>query len=954
MNALCRKMMIGGSTVALMAAAPLAGAWAQTPAPGDLESVVVSASRIAVAGYEQPTPVTVVGAQDIQANAYVDIGDTIRQLPSMGTAVSPDNGGNAGLASQGTAGLSELNVRNLGNTRTLVLFDGQRVVPSDPLGNSADLNTIPQGIIQRVDVVTGGASAAWGSDAVGGVVNLIINKNYTGLKGDAEVGQNSHNNHFQFKSSLTMGEDYLGNRLHVEFSGVYLIAPDAGWTRYLPGANHPITLFPGPAGGPTWVHTTKPLFTSQFAQGGRIVTGTLKNIEFVGTGIPVPYNPGTTFGGNCYDCSPSDLGSQTGLTGVPHHATTLFGFANYKINDNLGASIQLNYGEFGEENISTNLNKAETILSGNPFIPASIQAQMTATKTASISVATDNQQGCDLNNTSIAAYGQCMSGDGFNLLRRQLFRGVFTLNGSLGKDWSWTAYAQAGTVRASEHEPDDPLLSRRALALDAVTVTSANVGTSGLTIGSIACRSTLTAPTNGCLPLNIIGDNKVPSAVLDYIEPGRLDPWGIQDQSHWIMNQNVFSASMTGVLPWGLSAGPIAAAFGAEYHLSQQRQIADPQQLGDQSAWNNGNFTHWAGQYSVEEGFGEVTVPVIKDGFVDSLDINAAGRVTNYSNSGLVETWKIGTTSQINDDFKLRGLVSVDIRAPDLFELYTPEQFSHNTQLDFKTGLRVSTFTSVKGNPDLVPEVANTQSVGVIMTPSFIPGLSASVDLYRISVHGAIFRQGAATVLQQCALGVALFCKDVGFGLPQFSPDYPGALDYITSQAENANSEQTSGMDFQADYNMDFLGGRMGYRVQGNYMDKYTRTALGQTFDGAGALGADAPYSVDVKFHLNATASYNIGPWSVSLQGRYIGPARLNNYWVEGKDVDRNAIHGVAYLDLRTSYKLNDRFQVYGTINNFFDTPGPNIASSTGGSGTNAQVYQTLGRIYLGGIRFDM
>src|SRR3954470_23366870 len=126
MNALCRKMMIGGSTVALMATAPLAGAWAQAAAPAkadDLETVVVSASRIAVAGYEQPTPVTVVGTADIQANAYVDIGDTIRQLPSMGTAVSPDNGGNAGLASQGTAGLSELNVRNLGNTRTLVLFD---------------------------------------------------------------------------------------------------------------------------------------------------------------------------------------------------------------------------------------------------------------------------------------------------------------------------------------------------------------------------------------------------------------------------------------------------------------------------------------------------------------------------------------------------------------------------------------------------------------------------------------------------------------------------------------------------------------------------------------------------------------------------------------------------------------------------------------------------------------
>src|SRR6185312_4825368 len=173
MSALCSRMMVGGSVVALMTAAPLACAWAQAPAPAaDVESVVVSASRIAVAGYEQPTPVTTVSTADLQANAYVDIGDTIRQLPQLGRSASPDNGTNAGLASQGTAGLSELSLRGLGNTRTLVLFDGQRVVPSDPLGNSADLNTIPQSVIQRVDVVTGGASAAWGSDAVAGVVNL--------------------------------------------------------------------------------------------------------------------------------------------------------------------------------------------------------------------------------------------------------------------------------------------------------------------------------------------------------------------------------------------------------------------------------------------------------------------------------------------------------------------------------------------------------------------------------------------------------------------------------------------------------------------------------------------------------------------------------------------------------------------------------------------------------------
>src|SRR6185437_6343894 len=130
------------------------------------EQVVVSASRISIQGYTQPTPVTVIGAAQLEADAFTDIGDSVRQMPALGSSVSPDNGGNLGLASQGTAGLSELGLRNLTPTRTLILFDGQRVVSSDVQGNTVDTGTLPQAIVQRVDIVTGGASAAWGSDAV--------------------------------------------------------------------------------------------------------------------------------------------------------------------------------------------------------------------------------------------------------------------------------------------------------------------------------------------------------------------------------------------------------------------------------------------------------------------------------------------------------------------------------------------------------------------------------------------------------------------------------------------------------------------------------------------------------------------------------------------------------------------------------------------------------------------
>ncbi|HWC63519.1 MAG TPA: TonB-dependent receptor plug domain-containing protein, partial [Rhizomicrobium sp.] len=225
MDNLLQKLMLGGSTAALIAAVSMSGARAQNG--DDIEQVVVSASRISIAGYQAPTPVTVIGSAQLEADAFADIGDSVRQMPALGTGVAPDNGGNSGLASQGTAGLSELSLRQLGSQRTLVLFDNQRVVSSDVQGNAADTGTIPQALIQRVDVVTGGASAAWGSDAVGGVINFVINKNFNGFKFNQQFADNNTNNHFQTKTDVTWGGDLLGGRLHVEASASYLMSPDA-------------------------------------------------------------------------------------------------------------------------------------------------------------------------------------------------------------------------------------------------------------------------------------------------------------------------------------------------------------------------------------------------------------------------------------------------------------------------------------------------------------------------------------------------------------------------------------------------------------------------------------------------------------------------------------------------------------------------------------------------------
>src|SRR6185436_16303758 len=209
MENLCKKLMLGGSMAAMVAAISTT-AQAQEP---QTENVTVSASRIQVQGYEAPTPVTVIGVETLQRDAKVDIGDSIRELPSVGISDSPGNGSHSGNASQGDAGIDTVNLRNLGVVRTLVLFDRQRVVTSNPNADNApaiggvDLSTLPSNIIERIDIVTGGASAQWGSDAVAGVVNLVINKRFSGLRGNISYGNSQHQDRETIKGELSAGFD---------------------------------------------------------------------------------------------------------------------------------------------------------------------------------------------------------------------------------------------------------------------------------------------------------------------------------------------------------------------------------------------------------------------------------------------------------------------------------------------------------------------------------------------------------------------------------------------------------------------------------------------------------------------------------------------------------------------------------------------------------------------------
>src|SRR6202046_616872 len=221
MDNLIQKLMLGGSTAALFAAMPVA-AFAQDSS--GIEQVVVSASRRQIAGYQHATPVSVVGASQLLEAANADVGDTLRQMPSMGNSATPEKGTNGNAGNSGALGVSGINLRNLGPTRNLVLVDGQRVVYAG-LTAGVDLSVIPNTVVQRVDVVTGGASAAWGSDAVSGVVNLIINKNFSGTKASIDLQDDGQDNRRSYGFTVTNGFDAFGGRSHVEWAVTYNDSP---------------------------------------------------------------------------------------------------------------------------------------------------------------------------------------------------------------------------------------------------------------------------------------------------------------------------------------------------------------------------------------------------------------------------------------------------------------------------------------------------------------------------------------------------------------------------------------------------------------------------------------------------------------------------------------------------------------------------------------------------------
>ena len=956
--------------LALLVVAP-AVAVADSPAvaadkPEELAEVSVTGSRIAAKpGYESPTPLTVLSADDLLGNsANAGVKDSLQELPVFaGGGYNTTYG--AGVPSFNSAGVSSIEMRNLGITRTLVLLDGKRAVGS--LANGlVDVDTFPQQLVKRVEVVTGGASAVYGSDAVAGVTNFILDHDFTGLKGEVSGGETTYGDGRNGKLSLAGGFKFAGGRGHVLLSGetsnqngVSGAARDWNWTMHEYIVN---PAYVAGNGAPQYI-TSNNAFLATATKGGLIAYGPLTGVAFGQGGTPYKFNYGTRAAGDVFMAggdAASTLTSDAYSLLPDQKRRNLFGRASFAITDHVNVYLQVSHAtnwtsgiSFPHYLVATSPTAGLLVSSGNPFIPASVQAQMTALNVASFRVGT---MAYDLpwvtaeTDRTTNRYVGGASGD-FDL---------FATN------WKWDVYANVGRTTGHTYTHNARNVARFNLALDAVR---------DPTTGAIVCRSTLTAPNNGCVPFNAMGTGVNSAAVLNYVTGTANDYQSVSEDD--------YGASVTGDLFEGW-AGPISLALSAEHR--KEAAVDEPDPISLVAGWHSGNHQALNASTQVSEAAIETLVPLLKDkAFAEMWDLSAAYRYTDYKISGNVNTWKFGTTWTPLSGVRFRGTISRDIRAPNISDLFQAQNYGLGAVINPWSNQSNVINRVQLGSPDLVPEVATTKTFGVVLQPSFTPGLGFSIDYYDTLVKDAIALVGANSVPGLCfqnqQKGSADLCDwitwDPNAGAPFSST---GVITQARQGNFNMASQKVRGVDVEVSYRLplaqlaDALPGAVQVRVIG------TRTLENLTDDGnPNTLDFETVGATVPKIRLNSSAEYTVGNFTGGLTMRYFSGTVSSNAAIECTascplsntvQTTFDNIHTkptAKYFDLSLGWHLESLFgqetdsRLFLNVRNLFDKDPPLIPAIGGSaslpyiysrtSASNAQ-YDILGRTFRAGINF--
>jgi len=903
------------------------------------DAIIVTGSRIARAGFTAPTPVTVLGTDRLQNSAASSVGDAIQQLPSVLPTVSATTAG----VTIGAGGYRTIDLRGLGAPRTLVLVDGRRFIGSTSQG-TVDTNLIPGILVDRVEVVTGGASAAYGSDAVAGVVNFILNKKLDGIRVNLQSGISQAGDDHDVLLSAAAGTSFADGRGHVIFGAEYADNRGVGncYRETMPNRRFCQEEWqvlsntkPGENGYPAY-YITDNVHTGLLAQGGVINNGPLRGNQFNRDGELVPFQygilQGLFMGGGSGEYE--NPFRTAGAIKVPVERLSTFGHVDFDFTDTLSGFVE---GSFGRVNVITSGSQirdtALVIQRTNPFLTPATVARMTALDLPSLTV---GRAGDDLG---------FATGD----TTVETWRATAGLEGRLSDRLKWDVYYQYGRTDFSQAVSNNRISANFTRAIDAVRDPVSN---------EIVCRATLSADpavraaAQGCVPLNIIGANRFTPEAKAYsfgtaLQETKLD-------------QHVIAANLSGSLA-DLWAGPISFALGAEHRRDSISGTTDP--ISERLGFYVSNGTAFnAPAVKVTEAYLEGLVPLLRDApMARHLELNGAVRYTDYSTSGGVTTWKIGAIYEPVREVRFRGTRSRDIRAPNVSELFSPLTSTFSSILDRRTGVNTLTPILRGGNADLRPEVADTWTAGIVLQPDFgfLDGLRFSVDYYDIEIRDAIGVIGAQTIATRCFEGAQEFCQYLEL-------DSSGVIQQATDRFLNVNRLTTRGLDFELDYAIDTgRAGRFAFRGLATRVLELVTTDSAGSVDRAGQTGVPVSAIPGIPdWTLDGSLTWDAHPVSITFQGRYIskgkydvtliGPDQPGYSMSARNSINDNSVdpYFIANLSVRFNVGKDDRFQFYGVVNNLFNRVPPLAPGSQGY--TNAVLFDQVLRTFRAGVRIKM
>lgn len=968
---------------------------AKTADAGQIEGegdILVTGSRVARNGFKAPTPVTVLTREEINnSSPSNNLADFVNQLPALAGSTRPSNS-RLNLSS-GQAGINALNLRNLGETRTLVLLDGRRSVGSTITG-LVDINTIPQALVKSVEVVTGGASAAYGSDAVAGVVNFVLDKKYSGLKATVDSGITDKGDGQNYSVSIAGGFAFGGDdRGHVLLSGelahrdgifnvdrdwnatgyVRITNPDYSATnssvpqflirRQVGAANAtPGGLITGSTGG-----TANRLRGLYFGQGGAV-----QQFQYGALTFPSPTGsaaPTLTQGG---DWQVNDSGRRIGLD-PQDDRRGVFGRVSYEIANNIEVFAE---GAYNRQHIyfnagpnlatgvtlsATGCGTAATAATAPLTCNAYLYNTLGRTRLAGITGVTIGTTAVDLPFRAVDN-------------RREVQRYAVGAEGTLelfGKPATWNVYGQYGRAELREQLRNVMNVGRMNNATAAVFAPAGNAN--GYAPGSIQCLINVDASTanddRACVPLNRLGVGVADPAAFGYVlgDPYRDE---VVEQYNAAVN-----ASITPFATW---AGDVSVAFGGEYRKEQISGFVPTEfqptvtVISTTNRWSVGNYLPTNGSYDVKEAYLETVVPL---GL--GLEFNGAARATWYSTAGYVTTWKAGATWQPIPDVRFRVTRSRDIRAPNLNELFQAGSANSDSvrnpafTADGTNGPATYSYSAtVVGNLNLRPEKADSWNAGVVLSPRFLPGFNLSADFFRINVKDVISSFGAQDIINLCFQGQQQFCNAYSIDPARSAPGQPYLL--FRSQGFNAARQLVKGVDIDASYRMPLdtvfkqANGAVTLRgVATRYIDNLLDSGVPSTVV-LNSVGVNGGQATTPTWIYRVSATYDTPVFAITAVGRGVSSGKYVANGIECQTgcpvsttqfptYDVNRVSGLFYADLNLTTKVamgNAKAELFLNVTNLFDRE-PLLLPETG-LAANSTYSDLLGRAFRVGVRMEL